>query len=292
MNKLALCIMIGLIAVLSGCASLPSTVSPTGDLPATAEATQAESTSAVRVVETTASWSPTNTPETATSVASAATPIPAVTPSAPISATIKTDALNLRAGPGVEYPTLKKLGQGEQVRVVGQFDGCAWLQVVTTADQQGWISGAQGDASLNAACSALPDGHFRPLTGLVRTYVEAAGQGKLLIKNGTDGDGVAILADLSGTPEPVMAAYIRAGDQYEMTGIPNGVYRLYFAHGELWNANAREFEEPVDRQRFEDTFRFETTGLTYTVWEVTLYAVAGGTAESEHVEKPKFPKLD
>jgi uncharacterized protein YraI len=222
---------------------------------------------------------------------------PAVTPAVAGSAAVKVDTLNLRAGPGTEYHTQGKLTRGARVQVVGEVGGCAWLQVVTPAGQQGWIAGNQRYIALDTACSAVPDGHYRPLTGIIRSHVKKPGLGKLQIQNKSV-DGVAILTDLKDAP--VMAAYVRGADEdnkqkgeaVTLTGIPDGVYRLYFAHGKQWNGNEKKFEESVERQRFEDIFKFETKGGMYTVWEVTLFPVTGGNATSEQVGESDFPVLD
>lgn len=49
-----------------------------------------------------------------------------------------TDALNIRSGPGVEYPWLGSLTGGEQVRVIGEIGN--WYQVVTGAGLNGYMS--------------------------------------------------------------------------------------------------------------------------------------------------------
>jgi hypothetical protein len=107
----------------------------------------------------------------------------------------------------------------------------------------------------------------------------------LRVLNGTDSDGVVILVDAAGAP--AQAAYIRAGDTFEMTQIADGAYRLYFTKGEGWDAAAQQFTRNVTRQRFEDTLRF-AGGDGY---EVTLYGVTDGNAATEDVAPGQFPAL-
>ena len=90
---------------------------------------------------------------------------------------------------------------------------------------------------------------------------------------------------------PTQAVYIRAGDSYNMAGIVDGTYRLYFAKGDGWDAGRKQFSRDVTQQRFEDTIVFETTGSQYTSYEVTLYGVANGNAATENVPSAQFPTL-
>ena len=108
----------------------------------------------------------------------------------------------------------------------------------------------------------------------------------LRVKNGTDGDGVVILVTVPG--DPVQAAYIRAGDTYEMAQIADGSYRLYFTKGKGWNAKSQQFTQNVTRQRFADTLTFGGQNAGY---EVTLYGVAGGNAATQSVPPGQFPGL-
>ena len=129
----------------------------------------------------------------------------------------------------------------------------------------------------------------RPDTGLLGRYIQEMGRGELLIKNGTDGDGVVILATAGDVP--AQAAYIRAGESFQMAEIADGAYRLYFSKGDGWDAAGKAFIRNVTRQRFEDTFAFETTETQYTGYEVTLYGVADGNAATEDVDAEQFPAL-
>ncbi len=126
-----------------------------------------------------------------------------------------------------------------------------------------------------------PGSELHPSTGLIDSYVTESGSGELLVKNGTDGDGVVILTTLDDAP--VQAAYIRSGESYNMTDIPDGEYGLYFSKGEKWNDKLNVFTEAVSRQRFDDVFDFSSTLLTYSSWEVTLYGVSGGTTSAVDV---------
>ncbi len=77
-----------------------------------------------------------------------ATPVP--TPSSP-QAVVRGDVINLRAGPGVEYPVLDRLSAGRRLPIVGQAAAVAgkgaWWQVCCATDQRvGWVAAQLVDA--------------------------------------------------------------------------------------------------------------------------------------------------
>ena len=206
----------------------------------------------------------------------------------------------MRTGPGQNYPVAAKLAQGDKMYPTAQVNNCEWLQVGVGSMGYDlyWVAGGSQYVTLNVACSTLfeqdsipptptaaPIAPRRPATGLL-SRSGAGGSGVLRIKNGTDTDGVVILVTLGGTP--VQAAYIRTSDTYEMSGIADGGYRLYFTKGEAWDANAKQFTENVTRQRFADTLTF---GGTTAGYEVTLYGVSGGNAATEGVSEGGFPGM-
>ncbi|HYP85144.1 SH3 domain-containing protein [Variovorax sp.] len=51
-----------------------------------------------------------------------------------------TDMLNLRAGPGVEYPVVAVLSQGQPLDVMGCQNGYDWCDVVLPDGQRGWVA--------------------------------------------------------------------------------------------------------------------------------------------------------
>jgi hypothetical protein len=121
-------------------------------------------------------------------------------------------------------------------------------------------------------------------TGLVNANL-LDGQGELLVKNGTEADGLVVLTTLD--QEPVAAAYIREGDSYRLTGIPDGQYLLFFSQGQVWDEASGRFIKDATYQRFTDVFNFSSIG--YRIWEVALYPVVGGNAASQSVDPEEFP---
>jgi hypothetical protein len=131
-----------------------------------------------------------------------------------------------------------------------------------------------------------PPPPFRPATGVLEDQAPG-GMGELLIKNGTDGDALVIL---TGTDEQaVKTGYVRASESLNMTGIHDGEYLLYYSKGEAFSEATYRFTQDVTYQRMDVTIPFETTTTQYTIWELTLYGVEGGTVGSERVDPEDFP---
>ncbi len=121
------------------------------------------------------------------------------------------------------------------------------------------------------------------------------GHGELTIRNELSGrDAVAVLTP-AGSDSPLIAVYIRAGDSFTVQGIEDGAYELYFTLGEDWDDQPMRFTRKARLERFKDLLSFQTIpvtgGIQYTSIEVTLYAVPGGTAETETVPEEGFPDL-
>ena len=119
------------------------------------------------------------------------------------------------------------------------------------------------------------------------------GLGELTIENGRNLDAVAVLTSLGNAP--VESFYIQAGDSFTIKGIQDGIYYVYFAAGEDWDTDTARFTRKAGFFRFEDLLAFETIavpgGQEYTVFELTLHPVVGGTAETLPVEAGQFPDL-
>ncbi|MCB9107375.1 MAG: PD40 domain-containing protein [Anaerolineales bacterium] len=69
---------------------------------------------------------------TATATATVAAPT--------VQAEIVTSAVNLRAGPGMDYDTTGTVAQGQQLAVTGISPSKLWLQIVTPEGESGWIT--------------------------------------------------------------------------------------------------------------------------------------------------------
>ena len=95
----------------------------------------------------TATASPTETPSPTPTATEA---LPSPTPEAP-QALVIVARLNVRAGPGTNYPVLGQVDEGESLSISGRDRSGDWWQVCCVAGEEGWIFSetvtVQGDVS-------------------------------------------------------------------------------------------------------------------------------------------------
>lgn len=70
--------------------------------------------------------------------------------------TVIAPALNVRSGPGVAYPALAVLKQGDQVAVLTYDAATAWWQVQLSGGSTGWISGGTAYVRVSGDTAAVP----------------------------------------------------------------------------------------------------------------------------------------
>ena len=251
------------------------TSTPTPDLTGTAAAEPADTATATQTPQ------PTNTPAPPTF-----TPEPTFTPTPPMPDALALASLELREGPGVNYGVVGNAETNQTLEPIGQYNNCAWLEVRTPGQAVGWIANDGGSIQFNLLCETVPDGIFRPFTGLMRS-TQGDGLGELEVSNQSGRDGVAVLA--TQDDQTAVSAFIRNGESFRMTGIRDSDYVLFISTGSDWVGNQRRFTSGVSNQRFDDTFPFTTTASSYTVWEVSMHPVVGGTATTTDVSEIPSP---
>ncbi|MCK9564455.1 MAG: hypothetical protein M0Q43_00215 [Methanothrix sp.] len=132
---------------------------------------------------------------------------------------------------------------------------------------------------------------FAPDTG---TFIKAGEMNGLcrldIINNGSD-DAVAYLSSMQ--KKIVAAVYIRGGDYFNLTGIEDGSYELYFKQGQSWSNSTGKFAVNATGSRMEEPLTFETQktpeGMRYTWSQVTLDDVLDGNAVVVPVSEEDFP---
>jgi hypothetical protein len=173
--------------------------------------------------------------------------------------------INLRAGPGAEYPVLRQLPAHEPLHILGQAAHLNWLQVSLADGQQGWVSGDPSLVQLTRERATIPAASFHPLTGIVRQEGELHGLGELQLASGAARDAlVEVIRD--GTP--MVTAYVRAGERYTLRGIPDGAYTIVTSQGDGWDG--RGWTGAEQRNRVGQAMHFVTTDDTYSVWTINL----------------------
>ena len=125
-------------------------------------------------------------------------------------------------------------------------------------------------------------------TGTPVVAGDQSGPGEWTIDNGLARDAVVAITQ-QGSKVPLYSVYIGARAKYTLTGLRDGTYSLFFTMGKDWNG--ARFTRSCDFTRFDDPFQFTTTATTYTVWEVGLKPVVGGTAKSKHIDPDAFPAI-
>ncbi len=118
---------------------------------------------------------------------------------------------------------------------------------------------------------------------------------RVIFRNSKSHDAVVMLADLN-SGETVRNNYIRAGDDFVMQHIPDGKYYLKVLFGNDWNDTARLLDDGNIAGGFKRNTRYEIfrqeinvirmqhsrngDTLGYKMYEITLYPVQNGNAES------------
>ncbi len=195
----------------------------------------------------------------------------------------------LREGPGIEFPKTTTLNSGDTVKVVGRDKACEWLSVETSSGF-GWVPSSSTTFSSDN-CESIPVGNFRPLSGIIMPPSGGRGRGQLTVRNGIDTDALVILSTKNNIS--AAAIYIRSGEFYLLSPVPDGTYNVYFSTGEKWRAATEQFGENVRYQRFNEQFDFTTSWfIRYSKWEVTLQQAVGGNAGTVGVSESDFPKVN
>jgi uncharacterized protein YraI len=71
--------------------------------------------------------------------------------------TVLAEALNVRSGPGVNYPAVGLLARGDQVTLVGHHAASGWWQVDLPDGSTGWVSGGAAYVAVSGNTTDLPE---------------------------------------------------------------------------------------------------------------------------------------
>lgn len=175
---------------------------------------------------------------------------------------VKSSALNLREGPGTDFLSMELLSNNTSLIVIGQTGVCNWLKVIAPSGRKGWVSGGDFYVELAIPCSQIPETAFRPLNGATlvdyRTY---EGSGVLRITNPLNADVVVILTNMSRLP--VIACYLRSGDEYLVERLPESSYELFLDVGNDWLGDSMMFEESIAKFRVIALFNMASTNSEF-----------------------------
>lgn len=144
----------------------------------------------------------------------------------------------------------------------------------------------------------LPEKFYKNGKIFFRNKHSFNGLGKLNIQNGTENDAVAKLVNINSN-KSVLTIFIRRQSNLSISKIKNGNYRLYFVLGRSYDEEKNIFMENCSFSVFDEDFKYTTytekltdkVRQNYTVFEVTLHSVVGGTARTNSVSKNEFLAL-
>ncbi len=116
-------------------------------------------------------------------------------------------------------------------------------------------------------------------------------QNELTIKNGNRTDAIVCLTEYNYPNRTIRNEYVRAGESFKMTSIPNGTYFTKTFYGRYWNPETLLFDTLTSftvSDNYDDLIRMNQTSDTYSVFTITLYQVANGNMESKGITETDF----
>lgn len=121
---------------------------------------------------------------------STATPTPIATKTdATAQAEVLVSSLNVREGPGIDYPVIGVAYAGETLDIVGTSDS-HWVQVITIDGKTGWISDRPVYTQISGSLNGTPLVQVAPPDPAAR--ISSGSNGKLIFMNASGGDLLSI----------------------------------------------------------------------------------------------------
>ncbi len=244
-------------------------VAPDGD--EEQEPTPTDGAPVAQVAKATATPSPEPTPEPTVDIEP--TPEPTLPPPPPEpDGVVVSQLLNVREGPGKVFPLLTRpdngppiqLQAGDPLTIIGYVPSLHWFQIRLPGGREGWVSGGEKFTQVNLPLENIPEGYFRPITGIIQSNGIADGPGILEIINERDIDEVVVMTHNN---KVIVAAYVRGGESYTVAGIMDGIYSVFISTGDLWNGEV--FTRDATYSRYKEDFPFTTVGDVLPGWTVT-----------------------
>lgn len=184
------------------------------------------------------------------------------------------------------YPKRRRTSWVAVLALLAVIAGCGYVTFSLSNGTAAWGAGYGPRAT--ATRWPRPLSYQYPLPG------GNHGLGTLTVENGGSQDGFVRLSTDASTLA-VAAGYVRSDDTLELTGIPDGTYRLFYCTGQNWRSNPPGFMKNQSCRRFVDALSYTTThGYTrveWSTWTVSLHAVPSGTAETARIDAADLPPL-
>lgn len=148
-------------------------------------------------------------------------------------------------------------------------------------------------ALLLAVGVSLAADSARPATGALFTQLRAGGLGELSITDAAPMDAMAVL--LSQNKQLIASAYIRSGESYDLQGINDGMYFLYYKLGRNWSSSTMHFSDNESFYSWEAPLSFSSGpsqyGIDYTSRSVALNEEGAGSAWISAISESAFPRI-
>jgi curved DNA-binding protein CbpA len=123
---------------------------------------------------------------------------------------------------------------------------------------------------------------------------------EVTIHNGQKADVVVCLVEHDYPKRTIRNEYIRAGESFKLTSVPNGLYSLKWFYGNNWNPDTLYvgeikgfFDNDAGFSKSDspsDLLKMEQNDEQFSVWEITLYAVQNGNMETKEINPNEFFK--
>jgi len=148
------------------------------------------------------------------------------------------------------------------------------------------------------AVQNVPSDYPEPWNGYVfKNRFTSWGHGKLKITNGSSSHSVVKLVDIA-LDKAVYSGFVRANSVLNISGIPDGTYRLLFAAGHGWDDIDGRFKQREGASEFREPLVYTTTpisrdgrtGLQFDTMSITLNPVVGGTVKTDSISTSDFEK--
>jgi hypothetical protein len=131
----------------------------------------------------------------------------------------------------------------------------------------------------------------RPANGTTIINDIGGGANQLTIRNNFTEDAVIALARPGDDQPALLSVYVRGESSHTVSGIRDGTYVTYFAHGSDWCTYHREFTRGAFYGRFEGNDVYESAGSTYTIFTVEFGVGAGEAVPTEGLTSDAFPGM-
>jgi curved DNA-binding protein CbpA len=123
---------------------------------------------------------------------------------------------------------------------------------------------------------------------------------EVTVHNGQKTDVIVCLTEYENPYRTIRNEYIRAGESFKLTSVPNGLYSLKWFYGNNWNPDTVYiegiqgfFDNDAGFSKSDspsDLLKMEQNDKQYSTFEITLYSVQNGNMETKEINPNEFFK--